>query len=94
MWKKSGMSLTQLAQELGVTENRVRRAFYNWCSKHRVHPVMFLIEHGPYRNRYDLPQRFVEEFTESVKREKRIIIKGGKKYIEQNGKLTLVGFVP
>ncbi len=77
MWRRSGKSLKQLARELGVTENRVRRAFYAWCDKRGVDPTRFMERYGPNKHRYNLPRKFVEEFTRAVRSEKHIVLKAG-----------------
>ena len=77
MWKLSGKSMKQLAGELGVNENRVRRAFYAWCDVRNVRPDRFMITRGPRKFRYDLPQKFVKDFSEAVRRERHIILKAG-----------------
>ena len=77
MWKPSGKSLKQLARELGVNENRVRRAFYAWCDVRNVDPTRFMERYGPNKHRYNLPAKFVEEFTRAVRSEKHIVLKAG-----------------
>ena len=77
MWKLSGKSLKQLARELGVNENRVRRAFYTWCDVRNIDPTRFMERYGPNKHRYDLPQKFVKDFSEAVRREKHIVLKAG-----------------
>ena len=75
MWKPSGKSIKQLAGELGVNENRVRRAFYAWCDVRNVRPDRFMITRGPRKFRYDLPQKFVNDFSEAVRREKHVLLR-------------------
>jgi len=77
MWKRSGKSIKQLARELGVTPQRVSRAFYAWCDARNVRPDRFMITRGPRKFRYDLPQKFVSDFTETVRSEKHIVLKAG-----------------
>jgi len=77
MWKLSGKSMKQLARELGVTPQRVNRAFRAWCEARKVKPDRFMVSRGPRKFRYDLPQKFVSDFSEAVRREKRIVLKAG-----------------
>lgn len=88
---RPGPSIKALAERLGVTPERVRRAFYAWCDQHGYNPQDFYILLGPRSGRYELPDKFVRHMEHFVKREKRIVIIGGKKYIEEGGKLKLVG---
>lgn len=77
MWKPSGKSMKQLARELGVNPQRVSRAFRAWCEARKVKPDRFMVSRGPRKFRYDLPQKFVSDFSEAIRKEKRIVLKAG-----------------
>lgn len=77
MWLRSGKTIKGLAKELGVNPDRVRRAFKAWCEARKVSPERFLVRTGPLSYRYNLPQKFVNDFTRAIKNERNIVLKAG-----------------
>ena len=77
-YERSGLSLKKLANETGVGYDRVCRHFKWWCREHHVEPDEFLRRAGPYKNTYNLPVGFVEEFRAYIKKEKHIVLIGTK----------------